>query len=329
MNKKFLASVITVLLICGIAFAEGRKEVDASKFPERPVTCHVPWGVGGGSDIVFRTVGEVFAKYSGGQPQLIKNVPGAAGAVGIVEYNKQARPDGYDVMTWNGAQTIKTHVSKVDYSVHDYKPVIKLISNYTYILVQNSSPFKTLKDFVDYAKANPGKVTMGHAGTGGGGHLSCILFNAAAGIDVTYVPFGGGGPAAAGLLAGQTMVSMNIPPEGLSNVEAGQLRALAVLSPQRLPQIPNVPTGRELGFDVVYFQSRGVVAHKDTPDEVVQRLHDIYKKCIEDEGVKKKFYDMVIDVTYAGPEEYGKENIEEDAVMEKIIKQHKIGDKYK
>jgi tripartite-type tricarboxylate transporter receptor subunit TctC len=112
-------------------------------------------------------------------------------------------------------------------------------------------------------------------------------------------------------------------------VEAGQLRALAVLAPQRLPQLPNVPTAREAGYDVVYFQSRGVVAHKDTPDEVVTRLHDIYKKCIEDESVKKKFYDMVISVTYAGPEEYGKENLEEDAMFERIIKEQKLGDKYK
>mgnify|MGYP005840938373 CR=1 FL=1 len=329
MKKIITASILVLLVAGGGLFAEGRRESKAEKFPERPVTCHVPWGVGGGSDIVFRTVGEVFPKYSGGQPQLIKNVPGAAGAVGIVEYMKQARPDGYDVLTWNGAQTIKTHVSKVDYSVRDFKPVIKLISNYSYILVRSDSPFKTLKDFVDYAKANPGKVTMGHAGTGGGSHLSCILFNTAAGIEVTYVPFGGGGPAAAGLLAGQTMISMNIPPEGLSNLEAGQLRALATLSPNRLPQIPNVPTAREQGYDVVYFQSRGVVVHKDTPDDIVQRLHDIYKKCIEDESVKKKFYDMVISVTYAGPEEYGKENLEEDAMFEKIIKEHKIGDKYK
>lgn len=326
--KKVYVAALVILMAVGTVFAEGRKEVDAAKFPDRPITCHVPWGIGGGSDIVFRTVGEVFPKYSGGQPQLIKNVPGAAGAVGIVEYNKLARPDGYDVMTWNGAQTIKTHVSKVDYSVHDYKPVIKLISNFNYILVQAGSPFKTLKDLVDYAKANPGKVTMGHAGTGGGGHLASILFTEKAGINLTFVPFGGGGPAAAGLLAGQTMVSMNIPPEGLSNVEAGQLRALAVMGTHRLPQIPDIPTARELGFDVVYFQSRGIVVHKDTPDEIVKRLHDIYKKCIEDESVKKKFYDMLIDVTYAGPEEYGKENIEEDAMFERIIKEHKIGDKY-
>ncbi len=326
--KKLLLLGMALLLVCSFSFAEGQKESSAADFPSRPVTCHVPWGVGGGSDIVFRTVGSVFQKYSGGQPQLIKNVPGAAGVVGITEYLNTVRGDGYDVMTWNGAQTIKTHVSKVDYDAMDFKPVIKLISNYTYILVRDDSPFKTLQDFIDYAKAHPGEVTMGHAGTGGGGHLASILFNAEAGTEVTYVPFGGGGPAAAGLLAGETMISMNIPPEGLSNVEAGQLRALATMSPERLPQIPNVPTTREAGVDAIYFQSRGVVTHKDTPDEIVQRLHDIYKQCIEDPEVQKKFYDMVISVTYAGPEEYGKEIVEEDAMFEKIIKQYKIGDKY-
>jgi tripartite-type tricarboxylate transporter receptor subunit TctC len=319
--------VLLILVACALAVAEGTKETDVSKFPERPITAHVPWGAGGGSDLVFRTVGEVFPKYSGGQPQLIKNVPGSAGAVGIAEYLPM-RPDGYNVMTWAGAQTIKTHVSKVNYSVADFKPVIRLISNYTYILVRSDSPFKTLKDFVDYAKANPGKVTMGHAGTGGGGHLSCILFNKKAGIQVTYVPFGGGGPAATGLLSGQTMVSMNIPPEGLTNIEGGQLRALATLSPTRLPQLPDVPTAKEAGFDVVYFQSRGLVVHKDTPDDVVKRLHDIYKKCLDDPAVQKKYYDMVTAVTYGGIEEYGKELIEEDKLMEQVIRDNKIGDTY-
>ena len=328
MKKKVTASMAVLLLMCGFLFAQGRQEAFAANFPERPVTAHVPWGAGGGSDLVFRALGEAFAKNSGGQPQLIKNVPGAAGAVGIVEYMRLARPDGHDVMTWAGAQTIKTHVSKVNYSVADFKPVIRAISNYTYILVQNKSPFKTLKDFVDYAKANPGKVTMGHAGTGGGGHLSCILFNAKAGINVSYVPFEGGGPAAAGLLSGQTMVSMNIPPEGLSNVEAGQLRALAVLAPNRLPQLPNLPTAKEAGFDVVYFQSRGAVIHKGTPDAIVMRLHDIYKKSLEDESVKKRMNDMVTEITYAGPAEYGKELMDEDKLFEKIIREHKIGDKY-
>ena len=328
MRNRVIATVLVLLLAGAFIFAEGQKEFDPQSFPERPITAHIPWGVGGGSDVVFRTVGEVFPKYSGGQPQLNKNAPGAAGVVGITAYLAEARPNGYDVLTWNGAQTIKTHVTKVDYSALDFKPVCKLISNYTYILVRDDSPFKTLQDFVDYAKAHPGEVTMGHAGTGGGGHLSCILFNSAAGTEVTYVPFGGGGPAAAGLLAGETMISMNIPPEGLSNVEAGQLRALATLSPNRLPQLPNVPTAREAGVDAVYFQSRGVVVHKDTPDAIVDRLASIYKQCVEDETVKKKFYDMVISVTYAGPEEYGEEIVAEDKMFEGIIKEYKIGDKY-
>jgi tripartite-type tricarboxylate transporter receptor subunit TctC len=239
-----------------------------------------------------------------------------------------AKPDGYDVLTWAGAQTIKTHVSKVDYSVADFKPVIRLISNYTYILVQANSPFKTLKDFVDYAKANPGKVMMGHAGTGGGGHLASILFCKKAGIEVTYVPFTGGGPAATGLLSGQTMISMNIPPEGLTNIEGGQLRALCTMSPKRLEQLPNVPTAKEAGVDIVYFQSRGLVVHKDTPDAIVKKLHDIYKKCLDDPIVQKKFYDMITAVTYGSSREYGKELVDEDKLMEQIIKENKIGDKY-
>lgn len=323
--KKLLLLLVICLVASGL-FAAAEAET-ASDFPTKPVTVYVPWGAGGGSDVVFRTLGSVFQKYSGGQPQLVKNVPGSASVVGVAEYTT-LKPDGYNVLTWNGAQTIKTHMLETPYTALDFKPVIRCISNYTYILVQDDSPFKTINDLVDYAKANPGKLTMGHAGTGGGGHFSLIRFSLAAGIELSDVPFKGGGPAAQGLLSGQTETSMNIPPEGLSNVKAGQLRALCVLAPERLEQLPDVPTAREMGIDVVYFQSRGVVVHKDTPDAVVDRLHDIYKKTLEDQEVIDKFYDMIVSVTYAGPEEYGKEIKEESEMFLKIIKENKLGDKY-
>ena len=326
--KKIVLTVIVALVVCSFAFAAGEREIDPAAFPERPITAWVPWGAGGGSDIVFRTLAEVFPEYSGGQQLLIRNVPGAAGAVGTAEYMSVARPDGYDILTWAGAQTIKTHVSQVDYSIHDFAPVIKLISNYTYILVRDDSPYQTLQDFVDDAKSRPGEISWGHAGTGGGGHLSSILFNQVAGTEVTYIPFGGGGPAATGLLAGDTEISMNIPPEGLSNIEAGQLRGLATLSPERLEQIPDIPTAIEQGFDIVYSQFRGAVTHKDTPDEIVQRLHDILKQSLEDPRVQQRYYDMIVIPTYAGPEEYGRENIEEDEMFEQIIREYGIGDKY-
>ena len=121
---------------------------------------------------------------------------------------------------------------------------------------------------------------------------------------------------------------MNIPPEGLTNIEGGQLRALCTMSPKRLEQLPNVPTAKEAGVDVVYFQSRGLVVHKDTPDAIVKKLHDIYKKCLDDPVVQKKYYDMICAVTYGSSREYGKELLEEDKLMEQIIKENKIGDKY-
>lgn len=326
--KKIVVMGIVMLFACSLAFAAGEREVDPAAFPTRPVTAWVPWGAGGGSDIVFRTLAEVFPEYSGGQPLLIRNVPGAAGAVGTAEYMSVARPDGYDILTWAGAQTIKTHVSKVDYSVRDFRPVIKLISNFTYILVRDDSPYRTLQDFIDDARSRPGEINWGHAGTGGGGHLSSILFHEAAGTSVTYIPFGGGGPAATGLLAGDTEISMNIPPEGLSNIEAGQLRGLATLSPERLEQLPDIPTAIEQGVDIVYSQFRGVVTHKDTPPEIVQRLHDIFKACLEDPRVQARFYDMIVTPTYSGTERYGQANIEEDEMFERIIRQHGIGDRY-
>ncbi len=328
MIRKLVVLVIVALLAFSFILVAGEREIDPERFPERPITAWVPWGAGGGSDLVFRAVGQVFRDHSGGQPQLIELRPGAAGAVGIPEYLETVRPNGYHVMTWNGAQTIKTHVSRVDYSVHDFKPVIRLISNYTYILVPDDSPFQTLQDFVDYAKANPGAVTMGHAGVGGGAHLSLLLFCMEAGIEVTEVPYAGSGPSLMGLMAGQHMVDMNMPPVGLSNMEAGQVRALATLSPERLPQLPDLPTAREQGIDFVYPQSRGVVVHKDTPDEIVERLHQIYKACLEDQRLQDIFYEQIATPTYGGPEEYGRELVQEDEELGNLIREKGIGDRY-
>ena len=132
-----LVLLLVLVLVATTLFAEGGKE-SAEDFPRKAVTCYVPWGAGGGSDTVFRTLGSVFQKYSGGQPQLVKNVPGSASVVGVTEYTT-VKPDGYNVLTWNGAQTIKTHMLETPYTALDFKPVVKCISNYTYILVQDLS----------------------------------------------------------------------------------------------------------------------------------------------------------------------------------------------
>jgi tripartite-type tricarboxylate transporter receptor subunit TctC len=143
------------------------------------------------------------------------------------------------------------------------------------------------------------------------------------------VPFQGGGPAALGVLNGQVDCGMNIPPEGLTNIEAGQLRVLGVMANERFPQFPDVPTVREQGVDTSYSQWRGVVVHKDVPKEIVQRIHDIFKQCLEDEEFKKKMFEMSVTIAYANGEDYGKEIEQDDKNYEQVIKANKLGDRYK
>ena len=300
----------------------------AGTFPDKPVEAIVPWGTGGGGDLVFRAMAAVFPKHANGQPLLIKNIPGAAGVPGIVEFMK-AKPDGYTVAHWNGAQTIKTHMSETPYTATQFKGVANIVNDNFYILALADSKFKTLKDVIDYAKANPGELTFGNAGIGGGTHFAQVMFEDAVGIDVIEVPFKGGGPLITGLLSGDVEVSSNIMPEGATNIQNGQINILCIFSADRHPAFPDAPTAREQGVDLVIGQYRGIVAHPDTPDERVAELTEIFRKVIADPDFVKQITDMGSTIEFLDGPAYAKTIAEDDAAYSRIIKEKKLGDLHK
>ncbi len=330
--KKVVFVAFAIVLSCSMLFAQGNKEAsavsaDMSTFPTKPVEAVVGWSAGGGGDVVFRVLAEVFPKYANGQNLVIKNVPGASGVTGAIEF-LDAKPDGYSVMHWNNASMTKTQLSKTPITVNSFVPVLQVVSSYNYLLVNADAKWNTLQDFITDAKANPGVLSIGNAGTAGGNHMAAILFEDAISAEFTHIPFSGGGPSIIGLLGKQVDSAMNNAPEGVSNIEAGQLKMLAVFSEERYPSFPDVPTAKEQGLDLVLPQWRGVVCPPGTPDAVVQRLHDIFKQCIEDPIFVEKMKAMSVSPQYLNAADFGRFLLAEDSRYEALVKAKGLGDRY-
>lgn len=297
--KKFLVVLLAIALVTTSLFAQGASE--ASSYPSKTVEATVGWSAGGGGDIVFRALAEVFPKYANGQTMVIKNVAGASGITGAVEF-LDAPADGYAIMHWNNATMAKTHLSDTPITGADtFKTVCQIVSSYNYIVVKADSKYQTLNDLISDVKANPKTVTCGNAGAQGGNHLAALLFEQATGIEMVHVPYSGGGPAITGLLAGEVDCVMANAPEGITNVENGQLRILAVFSENRYSSFPEVPTAKEEGVDCVLPQWRTVVVPKDTPDAIVEKLAAIIKSCCEDSTFIDKMTSLSVEVTYKNP----------------------------
>jgi tripartite-type tricarboxylate transporter receptor subunit TctC len=325
--KKIIALVLMCVMVSGVLFARGSSE-ETEKFPTKPVNAMVAWAAGGGADLVFRALAAVFPKYANGQPLVITNSGGAAGVPGITQFSKEA-PDGYWIMHWNVAHIIKTHMDTVPFTATSFVPVVKVVEANNYLNVRADAPWKNLQDFIAEAKKNPGKVSMGNAGPGGGNHMAALLFERAAGIELLHVPFTGGGPSVTGLMSGQCDSAMNVAPEGISNAQAGQLRILGVFGEKRFDSFPNVPTAKEQGVNLVLNQWRGIVVPAGTPDDIVQKLHDIFKQCIEDPEFTAKMKELNATPAYANAKDYGALIAADDKAYETIIKNNKMGNRYK
>lgn len=324
--KKALLLFMVMLLSTTMLFAQAEDET-VDTFPSKPVTALVGWSAGGGGDIVFRALAEVFPKYANGQPLVIQNQGAAAGVPAITEFMK-AEPSGYNVLHWNVAHVIKTHMTQTAFTATEFIPVIQVVASFNYLVVRADAKWNTLAEFLADAKANPETISMGNAGTGGGNHMASLLF--AQGTNTKYidVPFSGGGPSITGLMSGQCDAVMANAPEGIANVQAGQLRVLAVFSGSRLASV-DAPTGKEQGVDIVLEQWRGVVVPQGTSPAIVAKLEKIFKQCIEDPAYIKKMSELGSIPTYKNSADFGKMVAADDVRYEKIVKDGGFGDKYK
>lgn len=257
----------------------------AQAYPGRPVKVIVPFPPGGSSDLVARTLAPRLGDLLG-QQVLIDYRGGAGGSIGAAEV-AHAAPDGYTLLQVWDTHAINHHLYKVSYDFEkSFEPVSLLVQAPGILVAHPDFKPSTVKELIELAKANPGKVTYGTAGAGSSNHLSAELFSAMAGVKMTHVPYRGGGPLMTDLLGGHIDIAFGTLPFFDQQVRAGKLKPIAVLTKERLAQTPNLPAAWETlpGFEAkTWF---GLLAPAGTPKDIVTRLHREVVKALDDEKVR-------------------------------------------
>ena len=273
----------------------------AQAFPSKPITLICPWPAGGGTDLHLRKVAEIAARHLG-QPVVVENRPGGSGMNGPATMAKTAKPDGYTISQLAITAFRVPHMQKVDWHpLNDFTYIIG-VSGYTFgIVVKADSPLKTFQDLIQYAKANPGALSYGTPGTGTSLHLAMEEIAAKAGIKFLHVPFKGNADSTQALMGGHIMAQVDST-GWARHVDAGTFRLLATLGDRRTRW--NAPTVRELGIETVSNSPYGFVGPRGMPREVVNRLHDAFKRTIDDPEHMKTLQQLDQLYWYKSSEEY-------------------------
>lgn len=242
-----------------------------AEYPEKPIEVIVGYSAGGGTDVMARTVAQFLEKELGdGESVVVKNMPGAGGQIGFTEIAKAA-PDGYTLGTFNlPAALALTHDRDADYSVNSYTYLANFVEDPNTITVAASSPFQTLGELLDAAKTDPGAITFGLSSLGGNDHFGANMIAAASGAEFTLVPFKGASNARTAIMGGH--VAAGTMTLGQTTNFPDELRVLAVLSKERSSFRPDVPTAKELGFDVQMSSLRGIVAPAGLDEAMADQL---------------------------------------------------------
>jgi tripartite-type tricarboxylate transporter receptor subunit TctC len=252
----------------------------AQSFPVKPIKLIIAFPAGGPTDITMRQLADNASKIIG-QPIVVENKPGAGGTL-PAQALQTAQPDGYTIAQIPLGVFRLSYTTKINWDpVKDISYVINVTGYAFGIVVPADSPLKNWKDFVDYAKANPGKLTYGSTGTLTSPHLTTELIAQKLGIELQHVPYKGSADLMLAVLSGQLMAaadSTGFAPQ----VEAGKLRVLNTWGEKRLAKFPDAPTLKELGLDIVQNSPFGIGAPKGTPPEVVKKLHDAFKQAMEE-----------------------------------------------
>jgi tripartite-type tricarboxylate transporter receptor subunit TctC len=292
----------------------------AQSYPTRPVRIIVPFGPAGTTDIVARLIGQWLSEHLG-QQFIVENRPGGAGNIGI-EAVVRAAPDGYTLLMVDTSPTINTTLfKKLNFDfIRDISPVANIVRVPGVMVVHPSFPAKSVPEFIAYAKANPGKVSMASAGIGSQNHLAGELFKTMTGVNMTHVPYRGGGPAISDLLGGQVDVTFAVVTTAIEYIRADKLRALAVTSATRVEVLPDIPA---IGDFVTGYDASGwfgLCAPKNTPVEIVDKLNKEINAVLADAKFKARLSDLGGTTLPGSPADFGKLIADDTEKWGKVIR---------
>jgi tripartite-type tricarboxylate transporter receptor subunit TctC len=316
MRKTIIATFAAVIALTGAAGAQG--------FPTRQLTMIIPFAAGGPTDVLGRVMAQKMGEILK-QTVIVENIGGAGGMTGG-KRGADATPDGYTMLlgtVGTQAQSQTMYKKPLYNSVTDFTPVALIADVPIALLVRKDLPAKDLKEFVAYAKANQDKMQFGSAGAGSATHLGCVVLNTAMGTNITHIPYKGTGPAMQDLVAGRIDFLCEIVSTAKAQIDGGTVRALAIMTSERSPVLPNLPTTKEQGLDVQAYTWNAIYLPKGAPTDVVKKLHDAAVEAMNTDSVKERLQGlgaMIVAKDRQSPEYLGKFTADEIKKWEAPIK---------
>lgn len=294
-----------VLSVCMLAAAFVAGNAGAWE-PNRPIQVVVGFSPGGGTDVIARALSTA-AQETMPVPLVVVNRPGASGVI-AAEFVANAAPDGYTLLVAGGSEsTSLPNHQKVPYNLGtSFRPIVHVIRLRMMVVVRSDSKIRTFKDLVAFAKANPGKLNYGTSGVGSLTHSMMMVVNKVAGIDTFHVPYKGDAPVVTALIGDQIQIGTGSPDQFKPWIDSGKVIPLALSSTDRFPGFPDVPTLKELGYDIYLENMKGIVAPAGLPDDVYTYLHDHLKKTMETDTFKTLVARANYEVQYMDGPTFGK-----------------------
>ena len=316
-----ILSKLSVLFLVVLFVAVGAgSALAAGPYPTKPITMIIHAGAGGGSDIFARTLSAAFDKEKLlPQPIIVENKPGGSGAIAFA-YVAGKKKDPYYLLTAVTSFMTTPLMGITPVGLKDFTPIANFAFDEYMLMVNPKSKYKSVKEIVADAKANPKKITVGGTQLGSSDSVCAYLIEKAAGVQFNFIVFNGGGEVNAALLGGHIDIAVSNPGEALELFKAGKVKLLGVFSDKRLPGAPDVPTLKEQGVDVTYQQNRGLVAPADIPADAKKTLEEAFAKYMKTDTFKKYLADNMLSAAWMDGETFGKWLDKENARYAVIVK---------